>query len=218
MAAAPQAEVVVATDHQTVLEAVEGWGGKALLSPSTCQSGTERVAAIAHQLRGELVINLQADEPFMDPAVLRALIEAFGHYPVPVDMLTPVYPLADAAMLSNPMKVKVARALDGTALYFSRSPIPHCRGQAVENWPLHGSYWVHIGVYAVAKTSLLRYPTLRPGPLEQLESLEQLRLLENGWRIGTVPVQYTGGISVDVPEDLEKARLAWQQANPPKLA
>jgi 3-deoxy-manno-octulosonate cytidylyltransferase (CMP-KDO synthetase) len=196
-------EVLVATDSEEVARAVAGWGGQFVLTSPACRSGTERIASILDGLRGDFILNVQGDEPFIEPALLEALVERFAT--AGGDLVTPVYPIRDYDTLANPAVVKVARTADGRALYFSRSPIPHLRGVQPEQWAEQGTYWGHLGVYGYARAALARYPALPESALEAAESLEQLRFLEAGFCIQTVETNYHA-VAIDTPADLERAR------------
>jgi 3-deoxy-manno-octulosonate cytidylyltransferase (CMP-KDO synthetase) len=154
-------------------------------------------------LCGEFVLNVQGDEPFIETALLDALVERFAQ--AGGDVVTPVYPIRDAGTLASPAVVKVVRAADGHALYFSRSMIPHLRGVAPEQWAERGTYWGHLGVYGYARRVLEGYAQLPESALETAEALEQLRLLEAGLQIQTVETHYHA-VAIDTPADLERAR------------
>lgn len=196
-------EILVATDSEEVAAAVAGWGGQFVLTSPECRSGTERIASILDGLKGQFILNVQGDEPFIDPVLLDSLVESFAA--TGGDVVTPVYPLRDYATLANPAVVKVARGADGRAWYFSRSPIPHVRGVPMEQWPARGLHWGHLGVYGYARAKLAAYATLPESPLETVEALEQLRFLEAGWRIQTVETQ-DHAVAIDTPDDLARAR------------
>ncbi|MGA2053501.1 MAG: 3-deoxy-manno-octulosonate cytidylyltransferase [Opitutales bacterium] len=196
-------EVLVATDSEEVAEVVAAWGGQFVLTSPACRSGTERIASILDGLHGDFILNVQGDEPFIEPALLDALVERFAA--AGGELVTPVYPIREYAALANPAVVKVARAADGRALYFSRSAIPHMRGVPPEQWAAQGSYWGHLGVYGYARAALARYPALPESALEAAESLEQLRFLEAGFCIQTVETNYHA-VAIDTPADLERAR------------
>jgi len=195
--------VIVATDSSEVVQVVAGWGGRTLLTDPDCQSGTERIASIAGELDADLVLNVQGDEPLVDPGMLDTLVATWMS--TPCDMITPVYCITKIDDLSNPNVVKVARAQDGRALYFSRSSIPYVRDVPQENWLEHQTFWGHIGVYGYRKKVLEKYAGLPASPLQAAESLEQLRFLEAGYSIQTVETTYQS-IAVDTQEDLEKVR------------
>lgn len=194
--------VYVVTDAEEIRAAAEGWGAVALLTPSDCPSGTDRVAAALDRLPGDFILNVQGDEPLLDPGVLDALVAAGER--TAADVVTPVYPLRSDADVRNPAVVKVVRAADARALYFSRSPIPHVR-----DWTATQSadvrFWGHLGVYGFRRAALARFPALPAGPLERAEKLEQLRVLENGLDVLTVEVDAVPA-AVDTAEDLEQVR------------
>jgi 3-deoxy-manno-octulosonate cytidylyltransferase (CMP-KDO synthetase) len=195
--------VIVATDSPEVVQVVADWGGKALLTDPACQSGTERIASILDELDADLILNVQGDEPLVDPGMLDALVASWMS--APCDLITPIYRIESVEDLSNPNVVKVARAQDGHALYFSRSPIPYVRDWPQEKWLEHQAFWGHIGVYGYRKEVLAKYAGLPASPLQQAESLEQLRFLEAGYSFQTVETTYRS-VAVDTQEDLDKVR------------
>lgn len=191
--------VVVATPDDAIMDAVMGWGGVAVMTADTHRSGTDRCAEAAHRLGDEydIVVNVQGDEPLIDPATIDAVVAALrGSDAV---MSTVCCPLP-AGRESDPNVVKVVCDIHGYALYFSRSPLPFRRDTAAPYAPRQ-----HVGLYAYRRPFLERFPTLAPTPLEQSESLEQLRVLENGYRIRVVETDVAPE-SVDTPEDLERVR------------
>jgi 3-deoxy-manno-octulosonate cytidylyltransferase (CMP-KDO synthetase) len=196
-------ELFVATDAEEVRQAVEGWGGQVLMTSPECRSGTQRIASVLDQLRGDFILNVQGDEPFTDPAMLDALVQRWD--PVSSPLVTAVYRIAGEPELRNPNIVKVVRAQDGTALYFSRSPVPFVRDLAPAQWLQHPVFWGHIGVYGFGRDVLAAYPQLPDSRLESAECLEQLRLLEAGYRFQTVETNYRP-IAVDTADDLEHVR------------
>jgi len=133
-----------------------------------------------------VIINVQGDQPFIDPAVIDAMAEAFSAITPAPAVLTPVYRMA-AEKVHNPNVVKTLLAADGRALYFSRSAIPHVRGVEPAEWPQHAPYWGHVGIYGYRADVLTRWPGLPASPLEQIEKLEQLRLIEAGIPRGHLP-------------------------------
>ncbi len=187
-------EVLVATDDQRILDAVVGFGGRALMTRSDHRSGTDRIAEVAASLSADIVVNLQGDEPEIDPAQLTLVADLLAEAQDP--MATLVCPLTDPADLSNPAVVKVVLTTDARAMYFSRAPTPFQRDP---DGPAPGRY-KHIGLYAYTRAALESWPSLEPTPLEISESLEQLRALENGWsiRVGIVGESAAG---IDTPED-----------------
>jgi 3-deoxy-manno-octulosonate cytidylyltransferase (CMP-KDO synthetase) len=206
------AAVVLCTDNQQLCDHAASWGFEALLTSPSCDSGSERIASVAPQLVGRsngspsttLIINVQGDQPFIDPAVIDAMAAEFARRSPTPEVLTPVYRMG-ADKVHNPNVVKTLLAADGRALYFSRSAIPHVRGVDPVDWPAHASYWGHVGIYGYRADVLQRWNQLPHSPLEHTEKLEQLRLIEAGIQIGTFPVQGES-LSVDTAEQLEQAR------------
>jgi 3-deoxy-manno-octulosonate cytidylyltransferase (CMP-KDO synthetase) len=197
-AAAPSVNaVVVATDDPRIAAAVEGFGGIARLTRSSHPSGTDRLAEVAEDLPCEIVVNVQGDEPLIEPEMIEEVVEPLDRDPA-LQMSTLRRAISDHADYTNPNVVKVVVDRDGNALYFSRAPIPHARGGAM-------TPYAHVGVYAYRRSFLLAYARLQPTPLELAESLEQLRALEHGFRIRTIETRYES-IGVDTPEDLERVR------------
>jgi 3-deoxy-manno-octulosonate cytidylyltransferase (CMP-KDO synthetase) len=198
-------QVIVAADDERVLSAVRDFGGEAMMTRSDHRSGTERVAEVASHREAAVYVNVQGDEPLMDPAAIDAAVEALLADPA-VQVATLCAPIRDPAEIMNPNVVKVVLDFQGDALYFSRAPIPWVR-DAAGGVPVR--YWKHIGLYAFRREALLEYPTLPPGDLERVEQLEQLRLLENGFKVRVVECDYDS-VAVDVPEDVARveARLA----------
>jgi 3-deoxy-manno-octulosonate cytidylyltransferase (CMP-KDO synthetase) len=205
--------VFFCTDSPELTEAASSWGFDVILTSPACESGSDRIASVADQLlaRGgscepnrTLIINVQGDQPFLDPALIDAIAASFiARQPTP-EVLTPIYRLS-AEKLHNPNVVKVLLAADGRGLYFSRSALPHVRDVDPADWCSHTSFWGHVGIYAYRADVLLRWPQLPISPLEHLEKLEQLRLIEAGIRIDTLEVD-GDQFSVDTPEQLEQAR------------
>ena len=207
------AAVVLCTDSQDLIERAAAWGFESLLTSPSCESGSERIASVADQLVARaggsstdtLIINVQGDQPFIEPEVIDAMAaECSQRSPTP-EVLTPVYRMG-AEKVHNPNVVKTLLAADGRALYFSRSAIPHVRGVDPANWPEHTTYWGHVGIYGYRADVLMRWNQLPHSPLEHTEKLEQLRLIEAGIQIGTFPVGRES-LSVDTAEQLEQARL-----------
>jgi 3-deoxy-manno-octulosonate cytidylyltransferase (CMP-KDO synthetase) len=191
--------VLVATDDDRVAAAVDAFGGVAVMTRGDHLSGTDRLAEVATELESEIVVNVQGDEPLMEPtaidAVVRRLVEQTG-----LSMTTLRRQLEAPDDFENPAVVKVVVDVDGNALYFSRAPIPFTRpGQDA---PV---VWRHLGLYAYRRDFLLRIAALPASPLERAEGLEQLRVLEHGFRIGTAETR-ADTIGVDTPEDLERVR------------
>lgn len=191
--------VVVATDHPDIAREVRRFGGRAVMTSPACPSGTDRVAEAASQLPdADLIVNLQGDEPEIDPAAIDRLIELLEDTPA-APMATLATPLRDPRRIADPACVKVVFDAQGRALYFSRSPIPFLRdeGQTTGGPPL---FHQHLGLYAYRRAFLLRLAATPPSPLEMAEKLEQLRVLEMGAPIlvGVTPHAAAG---IDTPED-----------------
>jgi 3-deoxy-manno-octulosonate cytidylyltransferase (CMP-KDO synthetase) len=198
LAKRPQ-RVIVATDHPLVYETVKKFGGEAILTSPDHPTGTDRLAEVAKQCSDvDLIINVQGDEPLIQPDVIDQLAEAFVHNP-DLQMATLMTEM-DKSEYQVPSAVKVITDLQGYALYFSRSLIPFPRVD------IHLPVYKHVGIYAYRRDFLLKYAELAPTPLEKTESLEQLRALEHGYRIKVLKTDFKF-IGVDTPEDLEKVNL-----------
>jgi len=186
--------VVVATDDERIAEAVRGFGGEAFMTSPGCASGTDRVAETAQRLPEEILINLQGDEPLMHPSVIDAVAEPLLSDPE-VRISTAAMTREDPDEFLRPSVVKVVVDDRGDALYFSRAPIPHYRDSG------SGRYRKHLGIYGYRKNFLLGISALPPSSLEEAERLEQLRVLQSGFRIRVVDVAFDS-VGVDTPEDL----------------
>ena len=208
--------VVLCTDSQELQQRAEAWGFPVLMTAESCSSGSERIASVADALMAlawgdstpaadqTAVINVQGDQPFIDPQVIDAMAAEFRRLdPVPA-VVTPVYGLKPETV-HNPNVVKTLLAHDGRALYFSRSAIPHVRDVDPSEWHRHTTFWGHVGMYGFRGDVLAAWNQLPASPLEDLERLEQLRLIEAGLTIATFEVQGTS-LSVDTAEQLEQAR------------
>ena len=193
------AGVVIATDDTRIVKAAEAFGGVAVMTGSGHRSGTDRLAEVAASLPCNLIVNIQGDEPFLDPAVIDAVVEPMQIDPA-IEMGTAARRLREDAELHNPNMVKVVSDQRGFAMYFSRAPIPYGRDRSAVD-----EARIHVGLYVYRRETLLRLARLAPSRLEQLESLEQLRALENGIRIRVVDTEYTS-TEVNTPEDLERVR------------
>ena len=195
--------VIVATDDPRVAEAVRGFGGTAWMTRADHATGTDRLAEVAADLPCRLIVNVQGDEPLIEPAAIDAAIEPLLADPA-LEMGTIARPLTEPSDFENPAVVKVVTGRTGQALYFSRAPIPHPRQHASTERrsfePL-----VHMGLYVYRRDVLRRLAALAPSPLEQTESLEQLRALEHGIGIHVALTTHVS-IGVDTPADLERVR------------
>ncbi|MBI1764745.1 MAG: 3-deoxy-manno-octulosonate cytidylyltransferase [Acidobacteria bacterium] len=211
--------VIVATDDERVFATVKAAREEVWLTSPAHRTGTDRLAEVAAQLDAGIIVNVQGDEPLIEPATIDAAVA-----PLLADasivMSTTCEPIESAADLLNPNVVKVVTDTAGFALYFSRNPIPYPRAEAQAHGSLTAAlqaqpellarYAKHTGLYAYRRDFLLQYAKLPPTPLEQTELLEQLRALEHGYRIRVVKVRQRS-IGVDTPEDLELVRRLCQQ-------
>ena len=200
--------VVVATDDIRIADHVDAFNGNVVMTSKDHHSGTDRCnEALKHLMTShpdiefDVVVNIQGDEPFIDPTQIDAVAACFKDSMV--DIATLARQINTADELFNPNAVKVVIGNNKQALYFSRSPIPFIRGVAQNEWINHGSFLKHLGLYAYRSHVLNAIATLSQGVLENFESLEQLRWLENGYRI-SVERTDKEGISIDTPEDLTK--------------
>jgi 3-deoxy-manno-octulosonate cytidylyltransferase (CMP-KDO synthetase) len=202
--------IIVATDHADIAAACAAHGVEACMTRSDHPSGTDRIAEVAHLLGlapDTVVVNLQGDEPLIDPALLAACAARIS---ADVPMATCAHPLSDVADAFNPNVVKVVLDKLGRALYFSRATIPwHRDGFAATREQLPAGYVPlrHIGLYAYSNAFLQRYPQLEPSPLESIEALEQLRVLWHGVPIAVHVTAEAPHAGVDTPADLERVRL-----------
>ena len=196
-------EVVVATDDERIRAAVEEHGGNAVMTRADHATGTDRLAEVAAQRPDcDLIINVQGDEPLIDPAVIDALVAPFEH-DTELMMATAKTEITDAAEMENPNNVKVVADRTGNALYFSRARIPYARNAGAK-------VYKHIGIYAYRRDFLLAYAKMAQTVLECSESLEQLRALENGYRIRVVETDAVF-IGVDTEEDLAAVNAEYQR-------
>lgn len=189
--------IIIATDNEMIKKRVESFGAKCILTAENHPSGTDRIAEVVKNMNYDLIINVQGDEPFIKIQPLKELIEAFNDKSINLASL--MHEINDEAEITNPNNVKVVCGNDNQALYFSRSPIPYNRDNIEKV-----IYYKHVGVYAYTKEALLAFVKLEQGKLEKIEKLEQLRFLENGYKIKMVKTNYTG-IGIDTPEDLIEA-------------
>lgn len=206
------AEVIVATDDERIKAAVENFGGRVMMTASDHQSGTERLAEVIEQLalaEDEIVVNVQGDEPFIPPEIIRQVADNLANQRQ-APMATLSVPIEESADIFNPNVVKVVRDAAGYALYFSRAAIPwdreHFNADRTADKLRADVYHRHIGIYAYRAGFVRRYIEWPASPLEQLESLEQLRVLWNGERIHVAEAIKTPLAGIDTPEDLEAAR------------
>jgi 3-deoxy-manno-octulosonate cytidylyltransferase (CMP-KDO synthetase) len=204
-------EVIVATDDPRILEAVQKFEGKAVMTSPDHPSGSDRVAEVARKLKSEIIVNVQGDEPLIKGSVIDKAIRPLLKDET-LDMSTLMTRIGDAKDWLNPNQGKVVVDQKSFALYFSRSPIPFPRDLNMEQilrMPAEKKgifskrVFKTIGLYVFRRAFLLRFAKMKPTPLEKIEKLEQLRALENGYKIKVVPVDYEP-IGVDIPDDLQK--------------
>ena len=193
-------ETIVATDDQRIFEAVESFGGRVVMTRQDHPTGTDRLAEVAGNLDCDMVVNVQGDEPLMDPELVDSAVARFSAIP-DFKMGSAMTPITAEEDINNPNIVKAVVAKKGHALYFSRFPMPYRRRNT--DTPCYQ----HIGFYIYARDFLMEYAAMAPTPLERTESLEQLRALENGVRIDMIETDYRG-VGVDAPEDV--ARIEWE--------
>jgi 3-deoxy-manno-octulosonate cytidylyltransferase (CMP-KDO synthetase) len=204
--------VIVATDDERIAETVAEHGGEAFMTSSTHASGTDRVAEVAAQLDADVVVNVQGDEPLVEPSTIDAAIAPLFE-DVQIQICTTSEPITTVEDVLSPSVVKVVADSRGFALYFSRSPIPYLRlaGELTLEASLRAEpgllsiYRKHSGLYAYRAGFLRRFARMEPSPLERLEALEQLRAIENGFGIRVVGVEHRS-ISVDTLQDYERVR------------
>ncbi len=200
-------KVVVATDDQRIYDEVKSFGGEVIMTSDQHRSGTDRCAETVSKVPGvwTAVINIQGDEPFIQPEQIDLLAGLFSDPTVKIGTL--VKKLSDPADLDNPNTMKVVLDAKGNGMYFSRSCIPFVRGAEKSEWLKTNFFYKHIGIYGYRTEVLMEIMKLPPGKLEIAESLEQLRWLENGYQIRTAFTELET-ISIDVPDDLNKLKAA----------
>ncbi len=209
------ASVVIATDDERILQAARDFGADGLMTAATHVSGTDRIAEVVRKREwshDEIVVNVQGDEPSIDPTLIATLATALRAHPQ-VDIATAVAPVASLAEFHDPNCVKALRGIDGRALYFSRAPVPWPReAVAAGRATRYDGAWRHIGIYAYRVGSLLQFAAWEPTSLELTEKLEQLRALEHGMRIQLVTLAESPPAGVDTPADLERVRAFYERS------
>lgn len=197
-------ECWVATDDERILQTVIHFGGKAIMTRSNHQSGTDRIQEAVSNIRtdADIIINIQGDEPFIQTSQIETICQLFEDPNTQIATIGKFFTSMDAII--NPNSPKIVTDLNGFAMYFSRSTIPFIRGKENKDWLQHYPFLKHLGIYAYRKNVLEEITQLPQSPLEQAESLEQLRWLQNGYRIkvGLTDIETIG---IDTPEDLRKA-------------
>ncbi len=200
--------ICVATDDERIVEAVEGFGGQAVMTRQDHVSGTDRLAEAAQSLDADIIVNIQGDQPFIDPLMIEEVVQPMLD-DASLELCTLMVPITRQEDMSDPDVVKVVVDRAGNALYFSRSLIPYPRGKVEQ------PVYEHVGIYVYRRETLMKVSRLPSTGLEQAESLEQLRWLEHGLRIRVVETrcsdQAFSGFSVDTPEDLARAEQMLQE-------
>lgn len=201
-------EVYVATDDERIYTAVEAFGGHAVMTATTHRSGTDRIEEAVEKVANEadVIVNVQGDEPFIHPSQIETICQAFDDPTVQIATLGKPFGQSpeDMEAIVNPNSPKIAIAKDGSALYFSRSVIPYVRGVEQAEWAQAFPFVKHLGLYAYRRSVLREITRLPMGDLERAESLEQLRWLENGYKVH-VGITNHETIGIDTPQDLERA-------------
>ncbi|HNX90307.1 MAG TPA: 3-deoxy-manno-octulosonate cytidylyltransferase [Candidatus Omnitrophota bacterium] len=208
-------DVLVAVDKEKVFKAVESFGGKAVYTSPEHASGSDRIAEVMKSVSADIVVNVQGDEPLVQPSMIDDLVRVF-EYEKNIQMATVIKRVNKKSDIDDPNVVKVVVDCRGFALYFSRSPIPHIRADVrsaiTSEEELCGRYFKHIGLYAYTRDFLLTFTNLPKSSIEQDEKLEQLRALAHGFKIKTVETRFDT-VGVDTPEDLENVRVLMTAAN-----
>ncbi len=209
-AASVLGETYVATDDERIFRTVEAFGGKAVMTRADHQSGTDRIEEAAEKINttADVIINVQGDEPFIQRSQIETLMHLFDDPETQIGTIGKPFDTMEA--VENPNSPKIVTDLRGYALYFSRSVIPYIRGKEHDEWLSHFPYLKHLGLYAYRREVLAEITKLPQSPLEKAESLEQLRWLQNGYRIkvGLTDVETVG---IDTPEDLARAEAYLQR-------
>jgi len=197
--------VIVATDDDRILQAVASFGGEARMTRIDHRTGTERVAEVAAHVEGEIFVNVQGDEPLLDPAAVDTAVTALLEEPEAA-VATVATTIKVPGDIMDPNVVKVVLDFDDNALYFSRAPVPWVRDTG---GTIQVRHLKHLGLYVFQREALLEYPTLPQGELERIEQLEQLRWVENGTKIRVAEVAHDA-VSVDVPADVARVEKLLQ--------
>jgi 3-deoxy-manno-octulosonate cytidylyltransferase (CMP-KDO synthetase) len=202
--------ILVATDDDRIRSAVEQFGGRVVMTRADHRSGTERIAEVAASHPDtDILVDIQGDEPLIEPAVIDAAVQALTS-DESVSVATLAVPITEPADIMDTNIVKTVLDFDGNALYFSRAPIPWVRDR---EGPVHARHLKHLGLYAFRRAALLDFATFPQGDLERAEQLEQLRWLENGYRIRVVETEHDS-VSVDIPEDIQRVEALLAAGRP----
>jgi 3-deoxy-manno-octulosonate cytidylyltransferase (CMP-KDO synthetase) len=198
--------VMIATDDERILSAATSFGASTVLTGRQHRSGTERAAEVAAGLEADIIVNLQGDEPLVDPGLIDTLVETLAKEPEN-KVATAAYRLDEPGAAADPNLVKVILDNKGNALYFSRSCLPYYQNESAER-----IYFGHVGIYAYRRDFLLKLTKLEETPLEVAEKLEQLRVLEHGHRIKVVITEHAN-IGIDTREDYDRFVAGWKKKN-----
>jgi 3-deoxy-manno-octulosonate cytidylyltransferase (CMP-KDO synthetase) len=206
-------DIIVATDDARIVNEVKSFGGRVCLTSPDHPSGTDRCAEVLESLHLECdaIVNIQGDEPFIDPRQIDLLCSCFDD--ARTELATLIKEIDATEILFNPNSPKVIVDKDGFAIYFSRHPIPFIRGMAQDDWVTSHKFYQHIGIYGYRPAVLRAITNLHPSALEKAESLEQLRWIENGFRIKTAATPFET-IAIDTPEDLDRIVASLNQSKP----
>ncbi len=227
--------VVLCTDSKEIKNLADDWGVKVLMTSQKCTSGTDRISSVIndlvsiawgvkykkrdiiddHVLQKTVILNVQADQPFVSPELISDIYKGFKNSNLKHDILTPIYLLRDKDV-QDPNLVKVVVASNGDALYFSRSAIPHIRGQPPSEWSRYSQYYGHIGIYGFRANVLAHWKQIPSSRLEELESLEQLRFLESGFGIKTILANEEVS-SIDTYDDFKEVISKMSNSNGSKI-
>ncbi len=199
--------VIIATESQDVVRACEAFGATAVLTSDKCQSGTDRIFEVSQNRPEKFIINIQGDEPFIQPSTILKIADLLRRDPS-CDIATAVVPTLDEEKINNPNCVKAVLTEGGKALYFSRSRVPFKREPTAKAQAV--PYYHHCGIYGYKKQALEKFVSLPPSRLEKLEKLEQLRALENGLVIKAVEIE-PAGPAIDTEDDLKRAEIYLQE-------
>lgn len=206
-------KVIIAVDDEKVFQVVKSFGAEAYMTPKDCASGSDRIAFVAEQIPdAEIIVNIQGDEPFIKGKMIDQAIEPLW-IDKKVNLSTLARRITNVEEMKSPAVVKVVFDYHNYAMYFSRSPIPFVRDARTNLEKVQSAdIFKHIGLYVYRRETLLKFTTLKPTDLEQIEKLEQLRFLENGFKMKIVVTEYDS-LSVDTPRDLELARRFLERQN-----
>jgi len=200
--AAKVSQVYVATDDERIAKVVQDFGGEYIMTDPDLPTGTDRIAAAALETRADIIVNVQGDEPLIEPGLIDDTIDPVLYNPN-IDIATPIKRITSSEDLFNPNVVKVVLGEENRALYFSRSAIPYRRDIPQNRWLDGYTYWKHLGLYVYRKPTLLKFAETEQTDLERAEQLEQLRILAHGVHIHCVETEYET-VAVDRPEDIAK--------------